>query len=422
MLTICLVATATIVCTTTPGAEQRSPRVTLLLAVVLLGIGLVSCAVHIWRDVLDDRWYLLVPMLIGYLVLGLLAAMWDAAFWVFLVAHSVLVVLLLHRVAPTIDVHVILDHSSHAVLHGHDPYALTYPNPYSPAETARFYDPSLVGHDRILVGFPYPPGVLVGYLPGYLLGDVRYSSLLALVIVTILARRMAHDPAGRMLALIAVAGPTSVSLITNYWVEPIALLGLTVLVWGMWRGHRLIAALGLAVFLTAKQYVVVCLPLLLLVWRRPGPRAVLLGVAAAAAALLGFFAADPSSHVRAVIDLQLEQPFRSDSTSLTVDLVSAFGAWPEALYGVLPIAAGLGVALLLTLRGPGGPAGFSVGVGLSLLATVLLSKQAFLNYYALIATATMLAAVLWRPEAAERGRDTAPGTPAHSKTESARMR
>jgi hypothetical protein len=420
VLAICLIATVLVVGTARRAMSGHpSARATWLLTVALLGIGLVSCAVHIWRDLLDERWYLLVPMVIGYLVLGWLAVLRGPAFWVFLLAHAVLIVLALHQVHPNIDVHVILDHTSHALLHGHNPYGLTYPDTYSPAQTARFYDASLVGHGRILAGFPYLPGVLVGYLPGYLLGDVRYSSLIALAIVTVLARRMAHDRTGRALALTAVAGPTSVTLITNYWVEPIAVLGLALLVWAMWRGRALAAAIGLALFVTAKQYVVVCLPLVGLVWRRPGRWSVLLGVGAAAATLVGFFVADPSSFTDSVVGLQLKQPVRGDSTSLAVDLVTAFGAWPDPLYGLLPILAGLAVALVVVTRGPGGATGVCVGVGLSLLATVLLSKQAFTNYYALIAVATALGAVLWRPEVREPTPDT---TSWQTETESPRMR
>ena len=67
-------------------------------------------------------------------------------------------------------------------------------------------------------------------------------------------------------------------------------------------------------------------------------------------------------------------------------------------FGALPIATGLVVAVALALRLRPGIESFTLAVGLSLLATILLSKQAFMNYYLFVGGAFLIAG-LWSTRA-----------------------
>ena len=62
---------------------------------------------------------------------------------------------------------------------------------------------------------------------------------------------------------------------------------------------------------------------------------------------------------------------------------------------MLPFVGGGLTAIALALRAPKTPAAFAAGVGLTLLVTILLSKQAFMNYYFLVSGAFLIAAVAW---------------------------
>jgi hypothetical protein len=67
---------------------------------------------------------------------------------------------------------------------------------------------------------------------------------------------------------------------------------------------------------------------------------------------------------------------------------------------VLPfLGAGL-TAVALLLRAPRTPAAFVAGIGLTLLVAILLSRQAFMNYYFLVGAAFLIAAVAWPTQGA----------------------
>jgi hypothetical protein len=122
---------------------------------------------------------------------------------------------------------------------------------------------------------------------------------------------------------------------------------------------------------------------------------------------LPFFVIGPASFWKAIVEYQLIQPFRSDSISLLVSSVNTFGWPPPWTYGVLPLVGGGLTALALALHAPRTPAAFAAAVGLTLLVTILLSKQAFMNYYFLVSGAFLIAAVAWptQPEPANPPND-----------------
>ena len=298
-----------------------------------------------------------------------------------------------HRwIGDVMDVWVFLTHGARALLHGVNPYGITFPNVYSPADVRHFYAPGVVSGGRVTYGFPYMPLSALITVPGYLLGDVRLSGVIAIGALAWVLCAPASSSRSRIYAVLLVVSPSTVYLLVNSWTEAslIAVLGLAV--WAMKTGRWTTAAVFLGLFLVSKQYIVVTLPCLWLLRPMVTGRRVAISLGTGGLVTLPFLLADPHAFWRAVVHWQFVQPFRPDSLSVLVYSVNHTG-WPSpAVYGVLPLAAGLLVATLFAVKSRPGPAQYATGVGLALLTTVLLSKQAFLNYYFLIGGAFLVAA------------------------------
>lgn len=310
------------------------------------------------------------------------------------VSTAVQLALLAHAPAPG-DVGIVGHDSIAALFHGHNPYGLTFPNPYEPARTHLFFNPEDLVGNRLDFGYAYLPVSLLGGVPGFVLGNVAYSYVAALLALTLLLRRLAVDPAGRALSLVPLAMPFTPQLLINQWVEPIAMLCLGLCVWGWSKGRVGTAAGGLGLLLASKQYFVVAVPLLWLFRRGLGVRAAA-GALALAALLIGSFALlDLHAFWHSAVWLQFHLPLREDSVSIPAGWSRTFGSPPPSLLGPVAILAGLLVSALISLRGAATSTSFSLGIGLSLLATVVLSEHAFSNYYALIEVALVIGCITW---------------------------
>ena len=294
-----------------------------------------------------------------------------------------------------IDVAVFLRDGAVAVLHGHNPYAMTFPNIYPPKATQQFYGPGVVINGRVTFGFPYLPVVLLVAVPAQLLGDVRYGQLIAMLVTALVLRRLASDRVGRAAAVLSVAAPMAIPMLSGAWTEPTLVALLACLVLTLERRRYAFVAVFLGLFIVSKQYVVIMIPLIWLIRRWLTRRTILIGLGLAAAVTLPFFVVDPPAFWKAIVQYQLIQPFRPDSVSLLVSSVNTFGWPPPWTYGVLPLAGGGLTAVALALRAPRTPPAFAAAVGLTLLVTILLSKEAFMNYYYLVSGAFLIAAVAW---------------------------
>jgi hypothetical protein len=298
----------------------------------------------------------------------------------------------LGAVGRRIDVYMFLTEGVGSLLHGANPYTTTFPNVYSPQESIAYYGAGAVVGDHLAYGFPYLPGALLDAVPGYLLGDVRFSGVLLLGLLSMLVLLTTADLRGRFVALTLVTAPVVMAVITGSWTEPaqVALVGFAVV--ALKRRHLLVAAILLGLAFATKQYLVVALPALWLLRGVFGRRQWLALVGTALVVTLPFVVAAPHEFWRAVVEWQLIQPFRPDSVSLLALSVNHLGWPPPAVYGLLPIAVGLAVALLLAWRLVAGPAAFLLAMALSLLSTVLLAKQAYINYYMFVGGCLLLAA------------------------------
>ena len=370
-----------------------------LLAVVLL-TGLILTASNLASAFTDLASPLRFAVVSAYTILGLAGAMplvgrlpdlkW--AFWLFLAVHAALSVVFLRATPAAVDVQVFLHDGSAALLHGHNPYSMTFPNMYPPQLTKLFYGPGVVVNGRISYGFPYLPVSLLVAVPGQLLGDVRFSQLIAMLVTGMVLRRLASDRIGRAAAVLA---PLAIPILSGSWTEPTLVALLACLVLALERRRHASFAVLLGLFLVSKQYIGVAIPVIWLIRQSLTRRVLLLGIGVATAVTVPFLLVDPPSFWKAIVEFQLVQPFRSDSVSLLVSSVTAFGWPPPWTYGVLPLVGGGLTAIALALRAPRTPAAFAAGVGLVLLVTILLSKQAFMNYYFLVSGAFLIAAVAW---------------------------
>lgn len=333
-----------------------------------------------------------VPIVAG---IGMISALRASLAWAYFVALAVYLGLVVLTSDVMLDVHFLLVDSIRGLLAGHDPYALTFPNPYSETQTARYYAPEFISGDRINVGFPYLPTALFLDLPGYLVGDLQWSSAVAVFLTVLLAWKLTSDEVGRLLAVALGVNPLTLLVVTYDWVEPFLGLGVALLAWSVSRRRPAGGVAGIVLLLTVKQYAVVWLPLERLVRRTLGARVLIGGVLIAAVVITPFVVADPQAFWRAAVLLQMRQPFREDSRSLVVEVATLGGWTPSALASALSLCAGVATAWWVRRKAPPSATWASAGLGLSLLATVLLSKQAFANYYFLVLVALTFAAVSW---------------------------
>ena len=370
---------------------------TLLLAGLVLSAGMLALAL---ANLMSPLWFTVIAV---YMILGLVAALPLArrlssmkwAFPLFLIAHTAATVVFLRWSPVAIDVQVFLHDGAIAVLHGHNPYAMTFPDIYPSQLSDLFYGPGVVMDGRITYGFPYLPVSLLVAIPGKLLGDVRYSQLIAMIVTALVLRRLASDQVGRAAAVLGVASVSAIPLLFGAWTEPTIVALLACLVLALERRRYSFVAVFLGLFMVSKQYVVITIPIIWLIRQWLTRRVILISVGVAAVATLPFFLIDPAAFWKTIVQYQLIQPFRSDSVSLLVSSVNTFGWPPPWTYGVLPFVGGGLTAFALALRAPRTPAAFAAAIGLTLLVTILLSKQAFMNYYFLVSGAFLIAAVAW---------------------------
>ncbi len=300
---------------------------------------------------------------------------------------------------PAIDVFIFQQQASEALLHGHNPYTLTFPNIYGHTQ---FYGPDITDGRTLFFGFPYPPFSLFLAAGGFLAtGDHRSAQLLAFVISAACVLALRPDRLGALVAAVLLFTPRGLFVLEQGWTEPfgVALLGLVLL--SAVRAPRLLW-LALGALFAWKQYTVVLFPLTALLLPRPfswraWARLVVPALATTLALTLPLALWDGRAFWRSVVWLQTVQPFRTDALSFPAALV-ALGTTPPPIVPTLLVLTALAVALVLW-RAPRTPQGFALAVTVVLGVFFAFNKQSFCNYWFLVLGTSALAVAAGMPRA-----------------------
>jgi hypothetical protein len=273
-----------------------------------------------------------------------------------------------------------------SLMHGTDPYGGTQANIYSPAQASMFYGPGMVLDGRVQVGFQYPPITLLWAIPGYLLGDIRYSYVLALIFSSLLCFAIYPNNRGFCLAAFLLLDPVAFYVESRCWTEPLVFMALCATLYGSIKKRRwLPIAAGL--FLATKQYNFLALPFMgfLLSPFRWQSYLKLLGVslAVAAATVLPFAVWNTRAIWHDLVLFHLAQPFRADSLSFAVPFPVVLKIGPPLVLAFIAWAVWKGSRTAIM---------FVAGYATCLLLFFPTSKQAFSNYYLLIGESLLLAA------------------------------
>jgi hypothetical protein len=346
-----------------------------LLGMVLIAIalGIAAIAQPAWRERATDHAQFVTSEL--WLIFAALVLI-----------HGSLA-FLLERAAPgtNIDTYTFQRDACKSLLQGNDPYGATQANIFDSFHTEVFFGPGMVVNGRVQVGFQYPPLTLLWVVPGYLLGDVRYSYILAVIISAALSFAISPDKGGLGIVSVLLLSPATFLVENRCWTEPLVLMMLSATVYAAVRKRSwLPVALGL--FLATKQYNFLALPFIgcfvwpfqwKAYWKLAG-----LSLAIGAATLLPFAIWNFRGLWHDLVLFHLAQPFRPDAVSFAV---------------LFPFMLKLGPALLVAFMawairvGMRNSAQFAAAYGVALLLLVSTSKQAFANYYFLVGQAFLLA-------------------------------
>ena len=321
---------------------------------------------------------------------------------------------------PHIDVWMFQQDGARELLHGGNPYAMTFPDIYHSTFPghAPAYGNGLVVNDRLEFGFVYPPLSLLLSTMGYVVArDYRYAEALALVLAAAVigypeggyADRGGYAgraPVPKLAAALLLFTPRVFFVLARGWTEPFVLLLLAATVFvarhhsadqavgpripsSSWNSRHsgLLLAAALGLLIAVKQYAIIALPLSFLLLA-PGWRwrdwVYLAGqtVAVAVAITLPFAVWNLQAFWKSVVRVQLMGPFRWDALSYLVWW--GFRGHPATqpstafLCSVIALAAALGLCLW---RAPRNPAGFSASFAFGFLLFLAFNKQAFANYY-----------------------------------------
>lgn len=275
-----------------------------------------------------------------------------------------------------IDVYLFQRDAAAALLHGTDPYTITIPDIYGPVVI--YYSKGVVANGRVQIGSPYPPFSLVSVVPAYLLGDIRYTYVAAVVLTALLLVAMQFDAVAVGLACLLLLNPITFVVEAHSWTEPFVLLTATWTLFAAFRRSRWLPV-ALGCFLASKQYSVLALPLVAFLtvdnsWRATR-RLLLQSIGVTAVLTVPLAAWNFRAFWADVVRFQLAQPFRPNALSLAI------------LFPV-PLAAVLLVTLIAAAwsfrKARPHPAMFAGGFGFVLLVFFCCNKQAFNNYYFLV--------------------------------------
>ncbi|HQF03205.1 MAG TPA: hypothetical protein PK868_04330 [Phycicoccus sp.] len=371
-------------------------RTAAILIVCLVAAGAVALLVGPWRD---------------HRGLPVALALWAGAGHVALACVAII-----GDRAPKIDVWVMLQQSSDALLRGEN-----------------FYDVTWVGSPGVQDLYTYLPWMTPLVAPGrWLAGDVRWTLVLWTMVLFVGLWLLARGRSGRgplaaasvMVTLVVIPG--AITQVDQAWTEPV--LAALVIAWAalVQRGRANWAILPLALACASKQHLALLMPLLAL-WHLFGWRRVLLTGLGAAGLISPWFVTSPAAFINDTITSLVHfHPIRFANTWFLFFL-NEFGiTLPFWITGVVVLGTVAIAGYAIHRRQP--PLDEMLRwLALVLLAANLVNKQAFYNQFwlslALVAASLVLgpASTSEHPEVTPR-RDAAaePSRTPGSRRESSR--
>jgi hypothetical protein len=280
---------------------------------------------------------------------------------------------------PRVDVWVIFQQSADGLLHGLNPYNMTFTG-VPAGETSSCFN--------------YLPVTFLTTAPSkWLFGDVRWSEAACLLGTgALLTRQVVRRGGGRaqvaLAALVAVT-PGSLMVVQQAWNEPILLVGIVASAVLMERGRWNWAMVPFALALATKQHLVLLLPLLLF-WPKFGWRRVLGTVGIAVAVSLPWFVVNPARFTQCTANFFLGEQAPAKALSIWRILPGPIQL-PLLIVGLV-LAFGISV-----WRCPKTPAGFLVSAGTVFVVFDLLNKQTFMNQWWLASALLVSGIVLGGP-------------------------
>ena len=309
-----------------------------------------------------------------------------------------------------IDVRVFQEVGVDTLLDGQDPYAPdTYPDIYDAQRSERFYGPGLSEDGMLQFGYPYMPLSLLLAVPFHVVLDVRFLHLVALLLTAAgLVRVGRGSRDAQRAAVLLLTSQLALRVVEGAWNDLLlaALVAGVAIAWQ--RRHDVVADVGLGLLLATKQTAAFLVPVYLLLAARRRDAALLRPLLPAGVAFavvtLPFLVRSGGDMVFSTAVLQFLQPFRPDSVSL----LFVAGDSPPEWAAVLAFVAAAAATAWAARRAQDSAAGLTGSFAMVLLSFLLLSKQAFGNYYAVVLACSAIAMASHGPAFAAVGRGPVP--------------
>jgi hypothetical protein len=278
-----------------------------------------------------------------------------------------------------IDVVLLVRGGTSQLLQGVNPYAASYASS----------TPGLASSH-----FPYGPGVLLLSVPGRLLGDVRLSDLLAVLVlvaaVVVLARRRGGSEQGWRFLALCLTLPFLPHMISLGFAE--LYLVAAIAVWLCWTDSHpwaatLVLGVGLSTLPTALALLAVAF-----IWWPKSRRQILLAIAVALAICAPFvFWAGPDRFISDTVGLQLRLPPRVTGLDLDSGWVRLTHTWfPGWVWPLLTLAA---LGWLIRTQERTWSMALFLGAGW-LGVSLLFAKWAYFDYYFVVVIGVLLGLAL----------------------------
>jgi hypothetical protein len=289
---------------------------------------------------------------------------------------------------PVIDVDMMQREAVKALLHGQNPFTMSFPNIYG---STAFFGDKIADANRINLGFPYPPLSLLYAVPGQaLFGDYRYGQLAAM---TGAAALMAYARPGRIgpaVAALFLFTPRVFFVLEQGWTDPFLVLMLAATVFAACRSPGWVPYL-FGLFIALKQYAPLAAALSWILvrpfrWAEFG-RSALKAAAVAALVTLPFAVLDLKAFCNTQFAAHLGTPFRPDALTY----VAWFGSQEQRVSGLGSMMVVLAVGLA-SWRASRTPAGFASALVLLYIAFFAFGAHAFCNHYYFIIGALCITA------------------------------